>query len=110
MKRTAAVVASLAVSIAGLASVPTATAAPARSPAQHVAGLHPAAAGVGRVRRRDPEGRGSECADLVVPLDYARPRGRKITLAVSRLVHTSSDADYQGRDAASTPAAPAAPV
>jgi pimeloyl-ACP methyl ester carboxylesterase len=39
---------------------------------------------------------GSQCADLVVPLDYSRPAGRKITLAVSRRVHTSPDAAYQG--------------
>jgi pimeloyl-ACP methyl ester carboxylesterase len=31
-----------------------------------------------------------------VPLDYSRPGGAKISLAVSRVLHTSSDADYQG--------------
>jgi hypothetical protein len=31
-----------------------------------------------------------------VPLDYRRPGGAKISLAVSRVLHTSSDADYQG--------------
>ncbi len=39
---------------------------------------------------------GSECGTLVVPRDYAHPRGAKIGLAVSRLKHKSSDADYQG--------------
>ncbi len=33
---------------------------------------------------------------LSVPLDYARPSGAKIQLAVSRVVHTSPDEDYQG--------------
>ena len=39
---------------------------------------------------------GAECGTVQVPLDYDRPRGRKLTLAVSRIRHTSSDADYQG--------------
>ncbi|CUR58977.1 conserved exported hypothetical protein [metagenome] len=38
----------------------------------------------------------AKCARLVVPLDYADPTGPKIRLAVSRVLHTSSDADYQG--------------
>jgi pimeloyl-ACP methyl ester carboxylesterase len=33
---------------------------------------------------------------LSVPLNYSRPDGPKIQLAVSRLQHTSSQADYQG--------------
>lgn len=39
---------------------------------------------------------GAECATLAVPLDYARPGGRQITLALSRVQHTSSAADYRG--------------
>ena len=39
---------------------------------------------------------GAECGTLRVPLDYSWPHGRKISLAVSRIRHTSSDADYQG--------------
>jgi pimeloyl-ACP methyl ester carboxylesterase len=38
----------------------------------------------------------AQCGELRVPLDYQRPGGAKITLAVSRVLHTSSDADYQG--------------
>ncbi len=37
---------------------------------------------------------GAQCADLVVPLDYAKPQGEKITIAVSRKLHT--DPDYKG--------------
>ena len=96
MRRTAAVVASLAVGIAGLASAPTATAAPARSPVQQSRGYTPPPLQWGECANETLKAVGSECADLVVPLDYDRPRGRKITLAVSRLVHTSSEADYQG--------------
>ncbi|MBA2559521.1 MAG: alpha/beta fold hydrolase, partial [Propionibacteriales bacterium] len=33
---------------------------------------------------------------LAVPLDYRRPGGRTIKIAVSRVKHTSSAADYQG--------------
>ena len=39
---------------------------------------------------------GSECGTLIVPRDYAHPNGAKIGLAVSRLKHKTSDADYQG--------------
>nr|WP_169806388.1 alpha/beta fold hydrolase [Herbidospora sakaeratensis] len=39
---------------------------------------------------------GGECGHLVVPLDYARPQGKKIKVAVSRLKHTSDEASYQG--------------
>ncbi|MCH0571479.1 alpha/beta fold hydrolase [Streptomyces sp. MUM 136J] len=35
-----------------------------------------------------------ECASLRVPLDHARPRGRQITLALSRVPHTGTT--YQG--------------
>lgn len=39
---------------------------------------------------------GIVCGTLIVPLDYGRPNGAKISLAVSKLPHRSSDADYQG--------------
>jgi len=39
---------------------------------------------------------GAECGFVRVPLDYARPGGAKIELAVSRVRHTSSEKDYQG--------------
>ncbi|MFJ8651073.1 alpha/beta hydrolase [Streptomyces rochei] len=35
-----------------------------------------------------------QCASLTVPLDHARPEGRRITLALSRVPHTA--ATYQG--------------
>ncbi|MEV6302833.1 alpha/beta hydrolase [Actinoplanes sp. NPDC051861] len=40
--------------------------------------------------------RNAECGFLVVPLDYAKPRGTKIKVAVSRIKHKSSDAQAQG--------------
>lgn len=39
---------------------------------------------------------GGECGFLEVPLDYARPGGTKIKLAVSRISHTVGPDDYQG--------------
>lgn len=39
---------------------------------------------------------GAECGMLEVPLDYSDPGGRKISLAVSRVVHTSPQEKYQG--------------
>jgi pimeloyl-ACP methyl ester carboxylesterase len=38
----------------------------------------------------------AQCALLSVPLDYAHPDGAKISLAVSRVLHTVPDAQYQG--------------
>ncbi|MEV0675283.1 alpha/beta hydrolase [Actinosynnema sp. NPDC050436] len=34
---------------------------------------------------------GAECADITVPLDYSAPRGRTITVAISRLEATGTD-------------------
>lgn len=39
---------------------------------------------------------GAQCGKVVVPMDYSDPDGKKIKLAVSRIKHKSSDADYQG--------------
>jgi pimeloyl-ACP methyl ester carboxylesterase len=38
----------------------------------------------------------AQCGRLVVPLDYAKPKGTKIRLAVSRVAHTSTAVKYQG--------------
>jgi pimeloyl-ACP methyl ester carboxylesterase len=39
---------------------------------------------------------GAQCGYLPVPVNYRHPNGPQIQLAVSRLEHTSSDADYKG--------------
>jgi len=39
---------------------------------------------------------GAQCGFLVVPLDYAHPKGAKIKLAVSRVLHHTPDSQYQG--------------
>jgi len=38
----------------------------------------------------------AQCGFLKVPLDYRHPRGAKISLAVSRIKHTSPASQYQG--------------
>ena len=37
-----------------------------------------------------------ECASIAVPLDYRHPAGQRIAIALSRIVHTVPDAQYQG--------------
>ncbi|GAB3058749.1 alpha/beta hydrolase [Micromonospora schwarzwaldensis] len=44
----------------------------------------------------DPHGVDAECGLLDVPLDYRRPNGRKIQIAVSRIRATVAAEDYQG--------------
>jgi pimeloyl-ACP methyl ester carboxylesterase len=39
---------------------------------------------------------GAQCARVKVPLDYAKPRGTKITIAISRVKHTVARSKYQG--------------
>ncbi|MCW2756532.1 MAG: peptidase [Nocardioidaceae bacterium] len=39
---------------------------------------------------------GAQCGLLTVPLDYAKPNGTKIKIAVSRIAHKTSDAAAQG--------------
>jgi pimeloyl-ACP methyl ester carboxylesterase len=40
--------------------------------------------------------RGAKCGFVIVPLDYAHPNSTKIKVAVSRVLHKSAAADYQG--------------
>ena len=39
---------------------------------------------------------GAQCAMLPVPMDYSNPGGQKIKLALARVAHTSSAANYKG--------------
>jgi pimeloyl-ACP methyl ester carboxylesterase len=39
---------------------------------------------------------GAQCGFLSVPMDYQRPNGTKIQLAVSRVRHSTPDSQYQG--------------
>ena len=40
--------------------------------------------------------RGAECAKIPVPLDYKKPHGTQIKLAISRIKHTVPDSQFQG--------------
>jgi pimeloyl-ACP methyl ester carboxylesterase len=83
-----------ALTAAGCTSVPASPAPASTSPAGHVA-----------AQVRAPElrwhpctvlGAGMQCASLAVPLDYGRPGGRKITLALSMIPATAPPAQRQG--------------
>lgn len=39
---------------------------------------------------------GAKCATVSVPLDWGKPRGKKIKIAISRVKHTVSASKYQG--------------
>lgn len=84
--------------VAPLSSVQAAPAAPtggAGGPGgHHAASYTPPAPTWGTCELPRLQRAGAECADLVVPLDWSRPKGKKITIAVSRKVHT--DPDYKG--------------
>ncbi|WP_430783384.1 alpha/beta hydrolase [Actinoplanes sp. G11-F43] len=65
-------------------------------PAKPVAGYTPPPIDWGACTRPSLVSRGAQCGFLVVPLDYAKPGGTKIKIAVSRINHKSTDAEYQG--------------
>ncbi|MGW2113286.1 alpha/beta hydrolase [Streptomyces sp. NPDC001948] len=85
----------------GLAAPPAATAAtPAASTAAPAAGLgryyqqrphwHHCAQGANDETGRALDTAGARCADVTVPLDYGKPHGRTITVAISRLKATDT--------------------
>ncbi|WP_459182894.1 alpha/beta hydrolase [Streptomyces sp.] len=84
VKRTAAAAAALAALVGVLAYAPSSASAQTSAPARAVAWK---ACGTTSYPKL-------QCAKLKVPLDYAHPAGRKITLALSRIPHTA--AKYQG--------------
>jgi pimeloyl-ACP methyl ester carboxylesterase len=90
MKRLVVVVITVSLLVAGLLA-----GAPAQGATR--AGSSPAA-GIAWGSCSDPTlaEANAQCGFVEVPLDYRRPGGAKISLAVSRVRHTSPDADYQG--------------
>jgi pimeloyl-ACP methyl ester carboxylesterase len=89
--RFAAVAAVAGVVLSGLAVLPSAAAAPAKAPE-----FTPKAIQWGECDNPRLVQAGAKCGLLEVPLDYAKPNGEKIKLAVSRVTHKSPDAEYQG--------------
>lgn len=85
------VAAAVAALSSGLTVVASANPVARQSPAAPSAKLHWGAC-------QDPElsAFNAQCALLSVPLDYSNPSGKHIKIAVSRVEHTSSGADYKG--------------
>ena len=84
--------------LTGLGTVVPATAEPTRAATAAPAGVRLGPSTISWHSCQDPylAGQGAQCALLPVPLDYSKPTGRKIRLAVSRVVHTSTAASFQG--------------
>ncbi|XBB66358.1 alpha/beta fold hydrolase [Nocardioides sp. WV_118_6] len=97
MKRPLTILASLAVGAAVL--VPAAGSA-AAAPAAGTTATGAASAAEraplvwGACESQRLQSAGAQCTMLTVPLDYAKPAGKKIKIAVSRVLHT--DADFKG--------------
>lgn len=82
--------------MAGALAAPLAQAAPPVPPAGGVHTFTPAPVEWGACASEQLTARGLECAFLEVPMDYAEPDGTRIRLALSRLVHTVPEEQYQG--------------
>ncbi len=82
--------------MAGALAAPLAQAAPPGPPAEGVHTFTPAPVAWGVCASERLAARGVECGFVEVPLDYAEPDGTRIRLAVSRVVHTTPEEQYQG--------------
>ncbi|WP_245667775.1 alpha/beta hydrolase [Actinomadura macra] len=95
-KRAAAATAAAAVTIGLATAAALGAPATAATPAKASPDPAPRPAGLAWVScpAKDPVEKGHlkglQCASLRVPLDYRRPRGRQITLALTRAPHTTS--------------------
>ncbi|KDN24096.1 alpha/beta hydrolase [Amycolatopsis rifamycinica] len=79
--------------VAAAASVASALVA---APAASAAPAGPASIAWGPCTDATLAGAGAECGYLAVPLDYRKPAGEQVQLAVSRVKHKVPDAQYQG--------------
>ena len=102
MRRLAAVALAAAVAFTGFSALPSA-AAPVPVPTKTTitassssSGYTPPAIRWTTCADHFLAANGIQCGFLIVPLDYANPRGQKIKLAVSRLKHRSAASAYQG--------------
>ena len=91
--RTAALAGAVLLTVAGCTSGRAATGS---SPAAPAAGSSGTAAAALHWRSCSAGGASLQCASLRVPLDYARPGGRTITLALSRVAATAPASQQQG--------------
>jgi pimeloyl-ACP methyl ester carboxylesterase len=95
VKKIVAIAAAAGAVVTGVVVAPMVQAAPEAVPAQ--VAYDPAPIAWGKCVN-DPglDARGAECGKLEVPLDYARPSGTKIKLAVSRIKAKAPAEQYQG--------------
>jgi len=96
MKRLLSIVAAAGIAASGLALASPAQSVPTtgghRAPTQYT----PPPVAWGACSNPTLQSAGAECGMVTVPLDYSRPQGEKIKLAISRLKHTTPDSQYQG--------------
>lgn len=90
-KRFAALAAIAGVVLSGLVVTSAASAAPAKTPEFTPKAIQWGECDIPRLVQA-----GAKCGFLEVPLDYAKPDGKKIKLAVSRVTHKTPDSEYQG--------------
>ncbi|MEV4602699.1 alpha/beta hydrolase [Amycolatopsis sp. NPDC049253] len=89
MKKILAVLAAAGVAVGTMAAAPAATAERGAKP-----GYTSPPISWGPCQTTNLKNAGAECGFLVVPMDYAKPSGTKVQVAVSRIKHKS--AQYQG--------------
>lgn len=96
MKRLFSIVAAAGIAASGLALAPPAQSVPSDGGHRPPSGYSPPPVTWGACSNPTLQSVGAECGMVTVPLDYSRPQGEKIKLAVSRLKHTTPDSEYQG--------------
>ena len=95
MRKLIVVLAAVIITAAGTALALPAGAAPA-APAAPAAASPAARIAWGQCSDPALKQLHAQCGFLKVPLDYRHPNGAKISLAVSRIKHTSPASQYQG--------------
>ncbi|WP_026424428.1 alpha/beta hydrolase [Actinokineospora inagensis] len=96
MKKIVAALAAAGVVVGGAVLAPSVSAAPAAKPAPNQVNYDPAPIAWGTCASPGLQRRGAQCGFLEVPLDYAKPTGTKIKLAVSRIAAKVTPDKYQG--------------
>ena len=99
MKKLVMTVAAAGMLVAGLAAWPGAAAAGTAAPGATSARApeySPPPIAWGQCASVSLQQAGAQCGLLTVPLDYAKPHGAKIKIAVSRIMHKTSSANAQG--------------
>jgi pimeloyl-ACP methyl ester carboxylesterase len=95
VNRFVAVAAAAAVVVGGVVITPLATADQAKPVSKHQE-YNPPAIEWGACQDPRLVNAGAQCGFVVVPLDYDKPNGEKIKLAVSRVTHKGPDDQAQG--------------